>query len=117
MEIGAKIKFINHRFYTAMQENGFKTVAELSRATGLQQVILGKYLNLKQAPVEKHIPILEKTLCITIDYLFPEDILQAIKDKVKTELYIYKDIPYIPHNGVKMLNGTEVILESYIRSA
>ena len=44
------IKIKNNYLFSAMRENGFKTVADLSRASGVSQCQVGMYLNLKITP-------------------------------------------------------------------
>jgi DNA-binding CsgD family transcriptional regulator len=45
------VKVRNNHLLTAMRDNGYFTAAELSRASGVTNSVIGDYLNLKRAPL------------------------------------------------------------------
>lgn len=53
-DYSVEVKVRNNYLLTQMRGRGYDTAAELSRASGIDQVILGKMLNLKIAPVNKY---------------------------------------------------------------
>lgn len=53
-DYSVEVKVRNNYLLTQMRQRGYETAAELSRDCGVSQVILGKMLNLKIAPVNKY---------------------------------------------------------------
>ena len=73
-----QIKIKNAPMLRIMRLNGFETAAALSRACGFAQGSIGRYLNLKQTPINKmgkwrkDIVKIADYLKVTPDFLFPE---------------------------------------------
>jgi len=53
-DYSVEVKVRNNYLLTQMRQRGYETAADLSRDCGVSQVILGKMLNLKIAPVNKY---------------------------------------------------------------
>jgi RNA polymerase sigma factor (sigma-70 family) len=77
------LKIRNNYLLTMMREEGIRTAAELSKATGVNQSTIGGFLNLKEAPFDAHgqLRLPAKQLMdffhVGLDMLFPEDHIQA----------------------------------------
>lgn len=52
-DIRVELRFRNNLLFTKMQGAGFKTVAELVRATSIDQATLGRFINMKKLPLTK----------------------------------------------------------------
>ena len=101
MKIGLKVKLVNHNFIQAMTEAGFKNAAELSRASGFHQTVIGKWINLKCCPnASKVIDKLEHILKVPIDFLFPPDLVEAIVKKPETRFYFHKELETLSFDDV-----------------
>ena len=93
-DYSVEIKVKNNYLLTQMRDRGYETAAELSRACGVSQVILGKMLNLKIAPVNKYgrvktpVKRLIDFLCVDVEDIFPpQNILNPLKvNEAKVEL-------------------------------
>lgn len=93
-DYSVEIKVKNNYLLTAMKERGYETAAQLSRASGVSQVEIGKMLNLKVAPINKVgrvvVPVqrLADFLMVDIEDMFPpQNILNPLEvNKTKIEL-------------------------------
>ena len=93
-DYSVEIKVKNNYLLTAMKERGYETAAQLSRASGVSQVEIGKMLNLKVAPINKVgrvvVPVqrLADFLMMDIEDMFPpQNILNPLEvNKTKIEL-------------------------------
>lgn len=81
-ELQLKIK--NARLLNVMRERGYNTAADLSRATGIAQNVIGEFLNLKSVAYASDTMKLRKPveqLCdflgVGVDEIFPPDNLYA----------------------------------------
>lgn len=99
------LKIKNGRLWRAMQEFGYETVADLSRATGICQTLLGKYLNLKQTPYGKNgrpkktADQLSEHFAMPISDLFPDEFLyRPVEKNTFTSL--------VSHEQVMRLTGS-----------
>ena len=79
-EYSITLKVQNNYMLTAMKNMGVNTASELSRLAGVSPSIVGKYLNLKETPFNKHNGECKKDIVKISDYLgvmvcdlFPED--------------------------------------------
>lgn len=93
-DYSVEIKVKNNYLLTAMKERGYETAAQLSRASGVSQVEIGKMLNLKVAPINKVgrvvVPVqrLADFLMMDIEDMFPpQNILNPLEvNKANIEL-------------------------------
>lgn len=81
----------NNVLLSAMKQNGFKTAASLSRASGVSQQLIGGYLNLKATPFgqlgfKESIIKLSKVLRILPEDLFPSQHIKKALNKNKTSI-------------------------------
>jgi hypothetical protein len=51
-DFNVTFKVRNNKLLSLMRMFGYETAADLSRASGVQQVDIGLYLNLKKAPLK-----------------------------------------------------------------
>lgn len=88
-EYRLELKVKNGLLWRAMKDFGHDTVAELSRASGVNQHSLGEYMNLKKPPMGRDArptPLAQR-LCdyfgVSVDEIFPpEVILQGVPNNV-----------------------------------
>ena len=101
----------NNVLLRAMKDNGFKTAASLSRASGVCQETVGGYLNLKQIPFGQYGELKESILKIAKvlrrlpEDLFPEQHIEKAlnKNKVSVELDTYAVKNILDHKNPEKL--------------
>ena len=108
MQIGIKAKIVNHRFYQAILNAGYKTVAEFCKINKLYPTVIGNYVNLKNCPMsEKICNKLEAILCEPIHLMFPQELYEAVKAKKITKNSFYM-------NGEMQLDRLEDISQKQL---
>lgn len=86
-----EVKIKNNYLHQAMLDHGIASAAELSRLTGITQVMIGDYLNLKRAPINtkgQYAPsalTLAKFFDKPIEELFP---IQHIQKPLKSNKFV-----------------------------
>lgn len=106
-----------------MQQNGYKTAAELSRATGVSQSQIGHYLKLTNPPVQKKggfktsILKISKVLKVVPEILFPPQHLEKClkKNEVSVEIDMNDVHDLIEQNSTqKFLDTQEMEEQMYL---
>ena len=71
-----QIKIKNNRLLEKMEEAGYKSNIEFSRAVGVDAVNIGNFINMKRAPINKFTGEYSPTFMKIVDFLkcLPEDI-------------------------------------------
>ena len=109
MRIGLCSKLVNDHFKSAYEDMGIKSVAELSRKTGICQVVLGRYLNLKSYPRKETETWkkLENLFGLEYEEVFPADLRKSIyedKDSVLSKKrYFVKKVEFCQLEEAKNL--------------
>ena len=101
MEIGLKVKLVNHNLYDAITSK-YKNVARFCKAKGFCPTHIGEFVNLKRLPSIEIVQRLEKALHLPFEYLFPEDLCKQVKQTVHNSFYFHKEIECIPFNDIPL---------------
>jgi DNA-directed RNA polymerase sigma subunit (sigma70/sigma32) len=87
-----QVKVKNGPMLSAMRANGMRTVADLSRACGVDQTSIGRFLNLLDTPIGRKndwrpsIMKIAEALNVVPEMLFPEQHLSKALTKNKAEI-------------------------------
>jgi len=117
-EYNVQLTVRNNCLLTFMRERGINTAAELSRATGVGQQVIGEYLNLKTAPmritgVSKPVQKLCNFFCCEPEDLFPTENFYSPLAKNKAEVVLSIDEVTAITSG----EGAHSLLENMEKSA
>lgn len=91
-DYSVQIKVRNAPLLNIMRLNGIETAAQLSRASGVSQSVIGKYLNLKEAPITPkgrlsgQVIKIAKALKVLPEDLFPPQHLEKALNKNVAEV-------------------------------
>lgn len=110
-----QIKIKNGPMLNAMRQHGFYSASSLSRASGVGQMCVGRYLNLTYPPMTKkgkwHKSILRiaKVLHTIPDFIFPQQHLTKALEKNQIETNVsLEDIQQL--TGKLLTDGPEVLM-------
>lgn len=93
MEIGVKVKLVNHNLVAAIEATGCKSVNEFCVKYGFNPSGIGRLVNLKDTPSHPYFCArLEKALNLPMDVLFPEDLVEQVSKKPQTRFYYHKEV-------------------------
>ncbi len=89
-----KVKVQNNKIISLMKSKGYQTVAELSRACGIHQSELGKYINMTKSPIlttnYNHEEFTDKPW--TLQVLKLADFFGVLPDEMFNEQQIYHEL-------------------------
>jgi RNA polymerase sigma factor (sigma-70 family) len=103
MRVRIIVRLKNDNFYQARVQAGYMSMASLSRASGINQMTLGRFESFQCVPVRQDIiEKIEKTLHVPFEYLFSEEVMAAT-GKIPKMFEFVKESPLLPENAVLLL--------------
>jgi len=99
MEIGIKIKLVNHVLLEAILEMA-PNAAQFCTQYGFNSSQIGTYINLKAIPSKGVAERLSEIIGLSLDTLFPPDLCKQVAHKPMTAFYFHKRVEMLPFHDV-----------------